>query len=147
MRLTIIFLIIAILIVGIASYLLMERTDPIPDNTISSNEAALDLTSEYAQQHKTLLTKAYQENPNFNGHYVITSVGCGTGCFTYVVLDKQTGQTYPLPVANDLGDSQGVNNPFSLTSDRIKVVVRAGTQIETYAFSGNSFMLVSTENL
>jgi hypothetical protein len=46
---------------------------------------------------RTRLRAAARQPPNFAGHYVVTTWGCGTGCRSGAVIDLKTGRVYPLP--------------------------------------------------
>lgn len=41
--------------------------------------------------------KAKGQKPNFAGHYVLDSFGCGTGCMATVLVDLRTGAVYRAP--------------------------------------------------
>lgn len=47
-----------------------------------------------AKQYQTQLQQAAQQKPNFAGHYIITSWGCGTFCSTIAIVDATNGQVY-----------------------------------------------------
>ncbi len=46
---------------------------------------------------RTMLKHAAEEKPNFAGHYVVSTWGCGAGCVMGVVIDTRTGRVYWLP--------------------------------------------------
>lgn len=70
------------------------------DKMYSGKNHALVL-NEFGKEFKTRLSNALKTNkPDFAGHYIVTSWGCGTsGCNTGAVIDAITGVAYPLPVA------------------------------------------------
>ncbi|HBO3108344.1 TPA: hypothetical protein L4R04_005423 [Pseudomonas aeruginosa] len=41
--------------------------------------------------------KAKKQKPNFAGHYVLDSFGCGTGCMASALVDLRTGVVYRAP--------------------------------------------------
>ncbi|MBA1220032.1 hypothetical protein G7017_03825 [Pseudomonas fulva] len=41
--------------------------------------------------------KTKAQKPNFAGHYVLDSFGCGTGCMASALVDLRTGQVYRAP--------------------------------------------------
>ncbi|HEX8288534.1 MAG TPA: hypothetical protein VF556_11085 [Pyrinomonadaceae bacterium] len=49
------------------------------------------------------MKEALNDKPNFAGHYIITTWGCGTGCQVGPVIDAKTGKVYylPFPVGQD----------------------------------------------
>jgi hypothetical protein len=48
-------------------------------------------------EFRTRLTAAARKTANFSSHYVITQIGCGTGCNTAYVIDKATGAVTVFP--------------------------------------------------
>lgn len=46
---------------------------------------------------KVAWVKAKAQKPNFAGHYVLDSYGCGTGCMATVLVDLRTGAVYSAP--------------------------------------------------
>ncbi len=49
---------------------------------------------------RTRLQAAAKQQPNFAGHYILTSWGCGAFCKTIAIIDAETGKVY-MPVPND----------------------------------------------
>jgi hypothetical protein len=49
------------------------------------------------RMYRTRLREAAQEQPNFAGHYILTTWGCGAECLTGAVIDANTGKVYWLP--------------------------------------------------
>ncbi len=47
--------------------------------------------------YRTRLRWAAAEKPNFAGHYILTSWGCGALCLTGAVIDAHTGKVYWFP--------------------------------------------------
>ena len=41
--------------------------------------------------------KTKKQKPNFAGHYVLDSFGCGTGCMASAIVDLRTGAVYRAP--------------------------------------------------
>lgn len=114
-------------------------------NKTPSVAVTLDLSSSFARQFETVLSEAFKKPENFNGHYRVAEVGCGTGCFTFVLIDKDTGKIYPAPIGNDIGQFTGdIGQPYNLNSNQIKIIADNGSKINTYAFNGSSFSLLSS---
>jgi|GEM_PF-6964778 len=42
--------------------------------------------------YRNTLRKAFNEDANFSGHYIISSIGCGSPCQINFILDKATGR-------------------------------------------------------
>ncbi len=49
---------------------------------------------EKERMFRTRLRAAAKEKPNFAGHYVVTSWGCGTTCLMGAIIDVKTGKVY-----------------------------------------------------
>lgn len=68
--------------------------------------APAKLTSPLKRLFRTNLREAAKEPPDFAGHYRFTEWGCGTHCAGGAVVDLQTGNVFPLPLAgNGTGES------------------------------------------
>jgi hypothetical protein len=65
--------------------------------------APLKLTTGSERMFRTQLINAGKEAPNFAGHYRITYWGCGSVCSAGALIDLQTGDAFPLPLANPNG--------------------------------------------
>mgnify|MGYP001566374395 FL=1 len=110
-----------------------------------NQKVTLDMSPVFNQNYKTVLTQAFSEPADFNGHYVVASIGCGSGCFTYAIVDKNTGKVYQVPKINDVGVYRGdIGQPYSLSSNQIKLITDNGSKIETYSFNDTNFTLVSS---
>ena len=48
--------------------------------------------------------KAKKQKPNFAGHYVLDSYGCGTGCMGSAIVDLRSGVVYQAPFHEPTGD-------------------------------------------
>jgi len=152
---------IVVVLAGVTGYLLLKQAHaaapvsriPPPTSTSttvvasSKNTAvALDLSSAFSRRYKTLLTKALKKPADFDEHYVVEEIGCGTACFSYAVIDKYTGKAYGAPIANDLGGFSGnIGQPYSLHSNLIKIITDNGSQVDTYAFTGTGFSLTASQ--
>ena len=53
--------------------------------------------SREARMYRTRLKEAARERPNFDGHYVVTTWGCGTECIMGAIVDARTGAVFMLP--------------------------------------------------
>jgi hypothetical protein len=49
------------------------------------------------REFRTRLREAAQEPPNFAGHYIFTSWGCGASCLMGAVIDANSGKVYWFP--------------------------------------------------
>lgn len=75
------------------------RFEDFPITTGSpARNAPLVLTSR-DRQYRTRLRAAAAERPNFAGHYVLTTWGCGTECLYGAAVNLRTGRVTFLPFA------------------------------------------------
>lgn len=116
------------------------------DNSNNPNEVFLDLSTDFARNYKTILSEALKKPANFYNHYVVVSIGCGTSCDTFYIVDKLTGKSYKAPISNDYGGYEISLTPFTIDSNLIKIVTKSGSEIRTYSFDGTNFNLIKTEN-
>ena len=50
-----------------------------------------------AGEFRTRLREAAREKPNFAGHFIVTTWGCGTECVQGAIIDARTGRVFMLP--------------------------------------------------
>lgn len=72
-----------------------------PVEQIYTNENHPLILNEFGKKYKTRLSYALKhDKPNFAGHYIVVTWGCGTGgCNTGAVVDAITGEAYPFPIS------------------------------------------------
>jgi hypothetical protein len=58
--------------------------------------APLVLTRD-SRMYRTMLRDAADKRPNFAGHYILATWGCGAGCVMGYVIDAKTGVIRSLP--------------------------------------------------
>src|SRR5690242_7254065 len=61
--------------------------------------APLKLPLRSERMFQTQLVNAAKERPNFAGHYRFTYWGCGSFCSAAALVDLQTGDVFPPPLA------------------------------------------------
>ncbi len=66
------------------------------DGIYKGKNAPLILTKN-DRTFRTRLKEAAQEKPNFAGHYILTTWGCGAECRMGAAIDAKTGRVYWLP--------------------------------------------------
>lgn len=59
--------------------------------------AKVRIQSSKDREFATRLREVARGKPNFAGHYILSSWGCGASCITTVAVDVKTGQTTWLP--------------------------------------------------
>ena len=74
---------------------------------------------------KTVIEEGLRGGPNFAGHYSIVSIGCGTMCQTYKIVDLKTGKIFSPSFASSegvsyrLGSNLIITNPEGVDSDPV----------------------------
>ena len=77
----------------------------IPLNSERTVKADINFKSNpLAERYRTVITEKYNELAvNFASYYVITTLGCGSGCVTGVMVDIRDGIVYYLPADKEWG--------------------------------------------
>lgn len=69
-----------------------------PATPYTGPNAAPDVRSERrSRMYRTQLRGWAREKPNFAGHYILATWGCGTGCTQIAVIDALTGKVFHPP--------------------------------------------------
>jgi len=115
----------------------------------SVKEITLDVSNELARTYKTAFTEALKQPANFNGHYVVTSWGCGSGCLSYGIVDKLTGKAYQGP-GDDYGNISGYSGDedfnktrWSVDSNIFKAI--GYNSIDIYKFENEKFTKIKSD--
>jgi len=66
-------------------------------DALQGHNAPLVFSSAKDRQFRTFLKENAGKTPNFAGHYILATMGCGTQCAQGVVIDASTGMVYWLP--------------------------------------------------
>lgn len=80
-----------------------EFEDFLAGETMHGTAASVKLLTRSERMFKTRLTKAAKEPPNFAGHYRVTYWGCGSNCSAAALVDLQSGEVFPPPLAKSNG--------------------------------------------
>jgi hypothetical protein len=117
--------------------------DNLEDNIVK-NGVSLNLSQEISRMYKTKLSDSLSQPANFNKHYVVTTIGCGSGCELFLIVDKNTGDAFKGP-SNDWGNVNPNDLPndfsnYSIDSNFIRTVKNDGS-IASYKFDGAEFIL------
>lgn len=109
------------------------------DEIYKEKNAPLVLTQK-DREFRTKLREAANEKPNFAGHYILTTWGCGAECVMGALVDAKTGKVYWLPHTiccwgNDVDDKF---NPVEFRLES-KLVVFSGLRNEKEGDNGAHF--------
>ena len=76
------------------------RLKDYPAKPYSGPNASPDVRSDRrSRTYRTQLTRWATEKPNFAGHYILATWGCGTGCTQIAIIDALTGNVFHPPGA------------------------------------------------
>lgn len=108
--------------------------------------APVRLVDRESRRYRTELREAAQKKPDFAGHYVLATWGCGAGCVMAAAIDAKTGTVTRLPftVSNW---PLSVTEPLEYKLDSRLLIVHGsrnekGNGTYYYEFAGDSFKLV-----
>ncbi|NPT42065.1 hypothetical protein GNZ12_12190 [Paraburkholderia sp. 1N] len=116
------------------------------NDTFAGKAAKVRLVSADDKEYATRIREASRQKPNFAGHYVLASWGCGTSCVSTVVIDAKTGRVTWLPFTVCCWDVD-VQEPIEFRRDSRLLVVHGSRNEEGggtyyYALDKDSFKLV-----
>jgi hypothetical protein len=102
------------------------------------------------REFRTRLRSAARQTPNFAGHYIVSTWGCGAECLTGAVIDANTGEVKWLPDGICCWGA-GVDRPieFRLNSRLIVFVGERGERPDDqgthyYEFRGGTFVYITS---
>ena len=115
------------------------------------NKNAPVVLSKKDRIYRTRLKEAAKQKPNFAGHYILTTWGCGMECLMGAVIDAKTGKVYQIPFTiccwgDDISEDF---KPIEFKLDS-KLMVFTGSRDEKeddvnkhyYIFNNNNFELL-----
>ena len=110
-----------------------------PVKAIYRGKNAPLLLTRDARTFKTRLREALKGKPNFAGHFIVTTWGCGTGCQVGAVIDARTGKVFwfPFPV----GQNYEVDEDFRPVEFRLnsQLIIFSGFRVDTDEEAGARF--------
>ena len=120
------------------------------DEVYNGKNAPLVLTKS-DRLFRTRLREAARQKPNFAGHYILTTWGCGTTCVTGAVIDANTGRVYWFPHTTCCWDAN-VDDKFNPIEFRLqsRLIVFSGRRNEkendngahSYKFENGHFIYI-----
>jgi hypothetical protein len=121
-------------------------------DTSQGRNAPLVLSTARDRQFKTFLKENAIQPPNFAGHYILATMGCGTQCAQAALIDASTGLVYWFPETInpiDMNDS-GDDSLIKFRSDSKLIIFPTIKEAEStdygylrhYVFENNRFYLV-----
>lgn len=106
------------------------------------NKNAPVVLSKKDRIYRTRLKEVAKQKPNFAGHYILTTWGCGMECLMGAVIDAKTGKTYQLPFTICCwGDETSANfKPIEFRTDS-KLIVFTGARDEKEDDAGKHYYI------
>ncbi len=88
---------------------------------------------------RTLISSQMKKGANFSGQYVITEIGCGTGCSIAILSDLKTGQQYKFPRGGE--EAGPITLKYKAGSSLLIATWRDGAQcvLEPMLFDGQKW--------
>src|SRR5262249_38346996 len=77
----------------------------------TGRSAAPILVTRQDRMYRTMLREAASKKPDFAGHYIVATWGCGAGCVMGAIIDAKTGRVYSIPFTLCCWDAD-VNDNF-----------------------------------
>lgn len=95
---------------------------------------------------RTRLKEASEKKPNFAGHYIFTTWGCGFECVMGAVIDANTGEVIPLPFTVCCWGSETGEDfkPVEFRRDS-KLVIFSGARNEQEGDNGRHFYVLENK--
>ena len=143
-----------ILIFSFSTYAKTPTFQDYPAQTYTGKNQPLKLILQ-SKKYRTLFKQMSQQPPNFAGHYIMETVGCGGGCSFALVYNVKTGQSFVLPdtFADCYSKEKGFkqNDIFYQKDSRLVMAVgsRHGDQAQCemayYLVENNHFKKISRQ--
>jgi len=87
----------SLLCVSVAHAQKLPRFTDYPVSESFTGKTAPLVLSREARTYRTRLNEAARQKPNFAGHLIVTTWGCGTECVMGAIIDAGTGRVFMLP--------------------------------------------------
>jgi hypothetical protein len=112
-------------------------------------QAKVILHDAKSRQYATMLREAAGRKPNFAGHYVFASWGCGASCIMSAAIDTKTGVVVWLPFTVCCWDVS-VAEPIEFRLNSRLLIVHGsrnetGSGVYFYAFDGHDFVMIESK--
>lgn len=140
-------LLFAIVLVNAAAFVAAPRFEDYPASSFSGRTAKVHLEVAKSRQYATMLRDASRRKPNFAGHYVLASWGCGASCTMAAAIDAKTGGVTWLPFTVCCWEPN-ILEPLEFRPNSSLLIVHGsrdeqGSGVHYYNFDGRQFVEVS----
>lgn len=119
------------------------RFQDYPANGSSGRTLKLRLDDARGRQYSTMLRDASRGKPNFAGHFILASRGCGASCTMAAAIDAKTGAVRWLPFTVCCWEAD-IHEPLEFRPDSRLLIVHGsrdeqGSGVHYYSFDGPRF--------
>lgn len=123
------------------------RFEDYPSARSAGRTGKVHLEDAKSRQYATMLRDASRRKPNFAGHYVLASWGCGASCTMSAAIDAKTGGITWLPFTVCCWEPN-IREPLDFRPDSSLLIVHGsrdeqGSGVHYYNFDGRRFVEVS----
>lgn len=110
-----------------------------PVTTVYRGKNAPLILNRETRTFKTRLREALKGRPNFAGHYILTTWGCGTGCQLGAIIDARSGRAHWLPFP--VGQNYEVDADFRPVEFRLdsRLIIFSGFRVDRDEEAGARF--------
>lgn len=106
----------------------------------------VDLSKPDSREFRTMLREFSKDTPDFAGHYVVATWGCGSPCQTVALIDALTGKVYWLPTVTSRGSEYRLDSRLLVadppSADSTWYEVASYTYF--YEWTGTHFRLIDS---
>jgi hypothetical protein len=136
--------------IGLAAVAAAAVASPRFDNfratSFSGRTGKVHLVDAKSFQYATILRDAARRKPNFAGHYVLASWGCGASCTMSAAIDAKTGDVAWLPFTVCCWEPN-ISEPLEFRQNSRLLIVHGGRNeqgsgVHYYDFDGRRFLEV-----
>lgn len=143
--------VVSVLCMTVAQAQKLPRFTDYPVTESFSGKTAPLVLSREARMYRTRLNEAARQKPNFAGHFIVTTWGCGTECVMGAIIDASTGRVLMLPTTLCCWGG-GVDEKFNPVESKpnSKLIILSGARNEKegdlatrfYKFENNRLTLI-----
>ena len=118
-----------------------------PASAYTGKNQLLKLNSQ-SKKYRTLFKQMSQQQPNFAGHYVMETVGCGGGCSFALAYNAKTGQSFVLPdtFADCYSEQKGFKQNDIFFQKDSRLVMAVGSRYGDQARCETVYYLVENDH-
>lgn len=114
-----------------------------PATASTGRTGKIQLADAKSREYASVLRDAARRKPNFAGHYVLASWGCGASCIMSAAIDAKTGAVTWLPFTVCCWEAN-IDEPLGFRRNSRMLIVHGsrdeqGSGVHYYKFDGGRF--------